>query len=364
MNNPRENSKSFTQFFSDVSAFIFRLIGSLLLLNFGSMGLNVWRDESMGAVTFSLMSSRPESLFLLLGLGYLLLLHVVRFFWISMSADENGRFCNAPVALDQCIRWNSWGLALGLVITFLIWGGFATKSPDVSYLLPSLGLLAAAISAFVANPKMTWGFKFVNDLSQPPDETKGHFSQSSNRKQHKGIPRELRYCRLEHLTTSKFHGSHIKLFDDEDRFIALLKANKIPLKRGIWDRLKNFGRPDFCVELIEVLPNGEARVLDNDAQSLLEDQEVYGRFVIEWASKFDEQIEADKKDSVETQHSPEPKSNPRPESKQHSNTDQESKLWRVRFTEDGQTHEFEMYGSYQFVHSKLQGKASLAIWLA
>jgi hypothetical protein len=158
------------------SIMLFGWGGSVLTFAWGIGGLLYWKQEPVGAVTYTLLALRPEALALIGAMAYLVVLHGIRYFWMFLDADEFRQYRIQPLITDACIRWNSRFLLYGLLVNFLVWGTFATKSPETNFVLPIVTMVFAVISEWLSAPYITWNLEYVGD----PNWRKVDFSKSTH----------------------------------------------------------------------------------------------------------------------------------------------------------------------------------------
>ena len=73
-----------------------------------------------------------------------------------MDADEEGCFSSHPTQTNGYILLSAFGLMLCLTFTFLVWGVFATKSPQVNYFVPIGAFIFALVSAGLTAYSFSW----------------------------------------------------------------------------------------------------------------------------------------------------------------------------------------------------------------
>jgi hypothetical protein len=154
------------KFLKDINDAQMGLLGAITGLCFGviapiwsttvsTIGVWVW-TRGKTETTFSLMPLSEEAMALLIVMGYQVFMHAVRYFWMFMDADEEGCFSSHPTQTNGYILLSAFGLMLGLTFTFLVWGVFATKSPQVNYFVPIGAFFFAIVSACLSSTSFTW----------------------------------------------------------------------------------------------------------------------------------------------------------------------------------------------------------------
>lgn len=113
-----------------------------------------------GRLTFQLSPFTAEAGIVLLSMGYLILLHVIRFLYVWLQAKDDGIFESYPDGLTSNIASINVACFLAYPIPIIAWAVFGEKFPNTNYYLLAffLSTLAISITAGVRD----WNYGYIN----------------------------------------------------------------------------------------------------------------------------------------------------------------------------------------------------------
>ena len=111
-----------------------------------------------GRLTFQLSPLTVEAGFMLLAIGYLILLHVIRFLYVWAQAKNDGIFENYPEGLSSSIASIMVACLLSYPIPIIAWAIFGEKFPNTNYYLLAFFALSLALSSTAALCDWNYGY--------------------------------------------------------------------------------------------------------------------------------------------------------------------------------------------------------------